>query len=107
MTFSWMSDFVPSSLFAMKFLTLAFGPLGTLPSTPRRIGICAPHDVHYRCQAAAKHHAIRMLSGPKAQYARSRRGLDGVRDRRHRHGAQALSLDPGNRPGKVLGCKRR
>src|SRR5258708_31934493 len=42
MTFSWMSDFVPSSLLAMKLRTLAFGPLGTLPSTPRRISMCIP-----------------------------------------------------------------
>src|SRR5713101_8837663 len=50
MTFSWISDFVPTSLFAMKFRTLAFGPLGTLPSTPRRIGICVPpHDIQHHC----------------------------------------------------------
>jgi hypothetical protein len=34
-----MSDCVPSSLFAMKLRTLAFGPLGTLPSFPRKIGM--------------------------------------------------------------------
>src|SRR5260221_14313699 len=50
MTFSWISDFVPTSLFAKKFRTLAFGPLGTLPSTPRRIGICVPpHDIQHHC----------------------------------------------------------
>src|SRR5713101_7995033 len=50
MTFSWMSDLVPNSLFAMKFRTLAFGPLGTLPSTPRRIGICVPpDDIQHHC----------------------------------------------------------
>jgi hypothetical protein len=36
-----MSDCVPNSLFAMKLRTRLFGPLGTLPSTPRRMGICA------------------------------------------------------------------
>src|SRR5712691_1022523 len=55
MTFSWTSDFVPSSLFAMKFRTRALGPLGTLPRTPRRIGIgVPPHDTSAPCHKSTE-----------------------------------------------------
>src|SRR6266852_6122116 len=71
MTFSWISDFVPTSLFAMKFRTLAFGPLGTLPSTPRRIGICVPpHDI--------QHHCHKLIGSSMSELGQSRR-FDDVR----------------------------
>src|SRR5205823_546184 len=67
----WISDFVPTSLFAMKFRTLAFGPLGTLPSTPRRTGMCvSPDDI--------EHHCHELIGSPRPSW-----GTDALRANAH------------------------